>query len=95
MKRLIVAVAVLLLSACSTFTERTVFVEAEHVSHPFSGWPFGPASEEVALTQLSAGFSAQNESGWYVEGALGYNVEGEFYGHPITFTGRVGREFKW
>lgn len=68
-------------------------IEAEHVSHPFAGPPFGPVNEEDSLNQVNSCLGNQNGSSYY-EACLGYvYADGGFYGPRVTFTGRVGRKF--
>lgn len=88
--RLAVLAAVLSLSACATGAR----IETEHVSHPFAGWPFGPAAEEDALDQVNAILEWHRPEGWYAEAGVGYVIADEgFRGPPLTFTARVGHRF--
>ena len=79
------------LSGCAT----TVRVEAEHISHPFAGWPVGPKDQEdgvsVANVLLEWGNASQ---GPYLDLGLGQNLQGAdgggFYGPSLTAVARAG-----
>lgn len=87
----IVVLLLTLLSGCAS----AVKIEAEHVSHPFAGWPFGPRSQEDGLTHVQ-GLAVWRAGNAYAEGGLGYNLRGVdgggFHGPSLTGTLRVGLE---
>lgn len=84
---LVLTLIALSISGCSSYR-----VEYEHVSHPFAGQPFGPASEEDTLDQLQV--CAKRSAGRaYTEACLGYRLtDGGFYGPPLTGGIRIGVE---
>jgi hypothetical protein len=85
--------ALALLTGCASAYR----LEVEHVSHPLAGQPFGPRTDEDALTQAHALASWRRGVG-YVEAGIGWNLRGEggggFYGPALTGTVRAGVEFK-
>lgn len=93
---ILVGLALMLLAGGCSVQRPQVRLELEHVSHPLAGWPFGPSTEEDALTQ--ANVMLEWERGRVrVEQGLGYRLMDQgFYGPELTYTGRVsvriGRE---
>jgi len=95
MQKVFTAVAVLSLCGCASLAPDAVRVEWEHISHPLAGPPFGPTTEEDCLDQLNVALHWQNGA-WFVESGLGYKLaDAGMYGPKLTFTSRVGREFKF
>lgn len=85
-----------ILAQCAGCT--SMRVEYEHQSHPFAGWPFGPANEEDTLDLINACLvrSAQvsERVRSFGESCLGYRlVDGGFYGPELTGGFRAGFEF--
>jgi hypothetical protein len=88
-----VLLACLLLQGCAMSPD-LVRAEEEHTSHPLAGPPFGSKSEEDSLDALNL-IARWNAGAWYAETGLGYRIgDGGFYGPRLTFTSRVGREFR-
>jgi hypothetical protein len=88
-KRLMVLIAVTLIQPACSYLK----VEAEHVSHPTAGPPFGPRNQEDSINQINACLGSDDGQTYY-ESCLGYQVrDGGFYGPPLTFSARVGRRF--
>lgn len=87
------AITFLIALAIASCTPNLIRLEAEHVSHPFAGWPFGPADEESQLTQASALAEWQRDQ-WYASAGLGYKVlrrnPYDFAGPRLTGSVRVG-----
>lgn len=91
----------LLLAICMGFLSTGctyLKTEVEHVSHPLAGKPFGPSTEEDALTQANVCAGKETRSGvralWYAENCLGYKLDRSgFFGPELTYTGRVGVKF--
>ncbi len=77
------------LSGCTSLS-----MEAQHVSHPLAGPPFGPITDEDSLDAINA--CAQRETKkWYVEQCIGYvYTDGGFYGPKLIWQGRFGRKWK-
>lgn len=96
MIKTLLAFALLLLCSGCTYVRS----EIEHVSHPFAGKPFGPASEEDTLNQANLCFGKEWTTGpkllWYTENCLGYKLtDGGVYGPDLTYTGRAGAEYRF
>ena len=93
--RLIALVLALGLVVLSMTGCATVRIEAEHISHPGAGWPFGPCDEEAQITQLNALLHWQR-NGWYADAGVGVKVyersQWGFVGPSVTGTVRVGYE---
>lgn len=90
-----VAVAIATCTGCTSMQ-----VEYEHVSHPFAGWPFGPASEEDTLDQVNACLLRSTQTServrTYGASCLGYRLtDGGFYGPSLTGGFRAGVEFSF
>lgn len=87
------AISFLIALAMVSCTPNLIRLEAEHVSHPFAGWPFGPADEESQLTQVNA-LAEWQEGPWYASAGLGYKVwrrnPYDFAGPRLTGSVRVG-----
>lgn len=70
-----------------------VRLEADHVSHPFAGFPFGPADEEAQLTHVNA-LAEWQSGGWYLTAGVGVKVlerdQRDFVGPGLTGTVRAG-----
>ena len=78
------------LLGCASVQPDYLFAEAEHVSHPFAGYPFGPASDEDCLNQQNVG-AGWSRGGAYVEQSLGVKLNDcGFYGPDLTYTLRIG-----
>lgn len=90
MKGAIVAILALCMTGCAT-----VRIEAEHISHPLAGWPFGPCDDEAQITQLNALLHWQ-KGRWYADAGVGFKVyersQWDFVGPAMTGTIRVGVE---
>jgi hypothetical protein len=95
---LLAAVALFLVAMCSAgcaIAPHSVRAELEHVSHPLAGYPFGPADEEDALSQLNVLLKWHQQRGWYTEAGCGYKLMDEgMHGPRLTFTARIGKEFR-
>jgi len=97
MRALLLAAVLVCLTACGVMPTH-LRVEAEHVSHPFAGWPCTPQlGAEDALSQVSA-LAAWRGAHAFAEAGLGYNLRGTngggIYGPSLTGTVRVGYEWR-
>lgn len=86
----------IILSGCQTLIPDRGNIEFEHISHPGSGWPFGPSTEEATLTQFAGTLTWETDIG-YLSTGLGYNIDrsGDFYGSRVTGSFRIGKEFRF
>lgn len=85
-----------LATGCAAIAPTSARLELEHVSHPLIGWPVDQQRED-GVSQANALLRWQRGR-FFVEQGLGYNLEGAngggFEGPALTYTGRVGVEFR-
>lgn len=92
-----IATLLSLCSGCAELRPNYYKAEIEHVSHPFAGWPFGPAYEEDALTQANV-VAVIERGSLSIEQGLGYKIDygglgGGFEGPYLTYIGRLSYKF--
>jgi hypothetical protein len=92
-----IATLLSLCAGCSALRPTYYKAEIEHVSHPFAGWPFGPADEEDALTQANL-LTVIERGNLSIEQGLGYKIDsgglgGGFEGPHLTYIGRISYKF--